>query len=60
MKQITYYAAAMNPDGKIGQLLVTRVVDGLGNLISKRQDWTGVTYRTEREMRQDLTRRNCR
>jgi len=59
MKTITYFAAALDPSGRIGQLLVTRVVDDLGNLVSKRQDWTGVVYRTQREMVADLTERNC-
>lgn len=59
-KTIQYYAAAINPQGKIGQLLVTREMAGPGQCLSKRQEWTGVTYRTQREAMADLARLNAR
>lgn len=57
-RTITYYAVALNPDGRIGQLLVTRVV-AAGVKVSGSQEWTGVTYRSHREAAADLRRLNC-
>lgn len=59
MRTITYYAVARRPDGRIGQLLVTRVVSAPGVAVEKRQEWTGVIYQTQREAKADLTRLNC-
>jgi hypothetical protein len=55
---ITYYAAALNPEGKIGQLLVTREMSAPGVCSSKKQEWTGVTYKDGREAERDLSRLN--
>jgi hypothetical protein len=52
--RITYYAFAQRPDGKIGQLLVTREN---GRQVS--QEWTGVTYRSRKEAYTDMERLNC-
>lgn len=52
--RITYYAVALTPSGKIGQLFVTREN---GRQVS--QEWTGVTYRTQRDAKTDLVRLNC-
>jgi hypothetical protein len=60
MKTITYYAAALNPAGKIAQLLVTREMAAPGVCLAKKQEWTGVVYKTQREAMADLTRLNCR
>lgn len=43
MRTITYYAIAERPDGKIGQLLVTR-----GGGI-RTQEWTGKTYKSTKQ-----------
>jgi hypothetical protein len=59
MKTITYYAVAVNPAGKIGQLLVTRVMSAPGVKVSGKQEWTGVTYKSQREANADLERLNC-
>jgi hypothetical protein len=58
-KTITYYACALTPDGRLGQLQVTRVMAGVGICASKSQEWTGVVYHTDREAQADLTRLNC-
>jgi hypothetical protein len=60
MKTITYYAAAINPQGKIGQLRVTRVMAAPGVKVEGRQEWTGVVYRTQRDAVTDITRLNCK
>lgn len=52
--RIQYYAAAFTRPGQIGQLRVT--CEG-GRQVS--QEWTGVTYRNEREAMRDLERLNC-
>ena len=54
MRKIQYYAVARNPEGKIGQLLVTR--DG-GRQVS--QEWTGKTYADMKDAEQDMIRLNC-
>lgn len=51
--KIEYYAAAVNADGKIGQLKVTREN---GRHVS--QVWTGKTYRTAARCEKDLSRLN--
>ena len=51
-RTIRYFAFARMPDQRIGQLLVTR-----GS--SRSQEWTGVTYRNEREALRDMARLNC-
>lgn len=53
MEHITYYAVAALPDGRLGQLLVTR---GAG---VRKQEWTGVVYATMAAARADLAARNC-
>lgn len=55
MKTVTYYAAACDASGKIGQLLVVRQ-DGR----QTSQTWTGVTYPSIKAATADLTRLNCR
>ena len=57
-KTITYYAVARRPDGRIGQLLVTRVLSAPGVAVERRQEWTGVTYPSERAAMDDLMRLN--
>ena len=52
--RITYYAFAQRPDGKIGQLLVTREI---GRQVS--QEWTSVTYYSAKEAYADMERLNC-
>jgi hypothetical protein len=49
---IEYYAVAVLPDGRFGQLLVKR---GGGLRV---QEWTGVVYRTKREANMDVARLN--
>lgn len=51
---ITYYAVALTPDGRIGQLLVTR----RGS--SSVQEWTGKTYKSHGEAYRDLVQLNCK
>lgn len=51
---MTYYAFARRPDGKITQLIVRREH---GRQIA--QEWTGVTYKDEREATRDVERLNC-
>lgn len=58
MKTITYYAVARNEENKVAQLLVTRVMAGPGVCVSMTQEWTGVTYRNEREAMKDTGRLN--
>jgi hypothetical protein len=55
---LTYYAAARTPAGRIGQLRVTRDMVAPGVCASKRQEWTGVVYRTQREAIVNVTRLN--
>jgi hypothetical protein len=50
---ISYYAAALNAKGQIGQLFVTREN---GKQVS--EVWTGVIYKSTREMVADLERLN--
>ena len=52
--RIVYYAIARRPDGKIGQMLVTRED---GRQVS--QEWIGVTYRSTKEAYADMERLNC-
>lgn len=52
--QIAYYAFARRPDGKIGQILVTREN---GQQVS--QEWTPVTDRSAKEADADMERLNC-
>jgi hypothetical protein len=52
--RIAYYAVAQRPDGKIGQLLVTRE-----NSREVSQEWTGVTYRSAKEAYAAMERLNC-
>lgn len=59
MKSITYYAAALMPNGKIGQLRVTREMAAPGVCASKTQEWTGVVYVSARQAVADLARLNC-
>lgn len=54
MGMVTYYAVALTPDGRIGQLLVKR---GPG---VKSQEWTGVIYKTMTAANADLWRLNKR
>jgi hypothetical protein len=49
---IRYFAFARRPDGKIGQLIVTRGP-------TRSQEWTGVTYRSVRAAYADMERLNC-
>ena len=53
--QITYYAVAENPKGKLEQL---RIVRENGAPIS--EEWTGKTYRSMSEAIEDLTNLNCK
>jgi len=52
--RIVYYAFARRPDGKIGQMLVTREI---GRQVS--HEWTGVTYRSTKKAYTDMERLNC-
>ncbi|MBZ5639172.1 MAG: hypothetical protein LAO51_10535 [Acidobacteriia bacterium] len=58
-KRITFYAKALNPVGRVGQLLITRDHGPDGRLISKTHEWTGIVYRDDREADRDITRLNC-
>lgn len=58
MKTIRYYAYARMPDDRLGQLLVERDMDGVGRCVARRQSWTGVIYRTDRQAMQDLGKLN--
>lgn len=59
MSTIRYYAVARDPQGRIGQMLVTRLMAAPGvPAAPPRQVWTGVTYKTEREAAKDLARLN--
>lgn len=51
-RTIRYFAYARNPDGQIGQLLVTRGT-------TRAQEWTGVTYRNDAAAQEDMARLNC-
>jgi hypothetical protein len=57
-RTLRYYAVARRADGKIGQLLIIREMDGPA-CVSKSQQWTGVTYRTNRAAFEDIRRLNC-
>lgn len=61
-REIVYYAVALNAQGKLAQLLVTRVMgDEPGECISKSQEFTGVVYKTKRAAIADVARLNgCR
>jgi hypothetical protein len=57
--RLTYYAFARNPRNQIEQMLVTR--EGApGQMRHVSQEWTGVTYRNEREAMADMARLNCK
>ena len=51
---MTYYAIALRPDGKIGQMLVRREN---GKQVS--QVWTAVTYANHKAALADLSRLNA-
>lgn len=53
LKRITYYGVALNPAGKYAQVLVIR--DG-GRQVS--QEFTGVTFKTQREAMASTARAN--
>jgi hypothetical protein len=60
MKTIRYYAVALNPQGRIAQMLVTRVMAAPGVLAEPmRMEWTGVTYKSNRAAAEDIRRLNC-
>lgn len=44
MKTLTFYGCALNPAGRIGQQLVTRVQSAPGVRVTQSVEWTGVTY----------------
>ncbi len=52
--EMTYYAIALRPDGKIGQMLVRREN---GKQVS--QVWTAVTYANHKAALADLSRLNA-
>jgi hypothetical protein len=52
-EQVSLYAAAIDPQGEIGQLLVTR---SGGKEVSR--EWTGKTYGSAAECEDDLARLN--
>jgi hypothetical protein len=54
MRRITYYAMALNDDGRVAQFFVVREN---GRQVSL--SWTGVVYHDEREADRDITRLNC-
>ena len=49
-KTLQYYAGAKHPNGKIGQLFVTKTIGKPGF----HQEWTGVFYPTMRNAMADL------
>lgn len=51
---IHYYGIAATPDGRTGMLLVTKRPGQ-----PTTQEWTGETYRTQREAERVMTERNC-
>ncbi len=59
MKTLTYFACAQMPDGRLGQLLVSRTVSAPGVCVAKSQEWTGVVYRSMPAALKDLERLNC-
>lgn len=58
MRTIVYYAWARTEAGKIGQLRVERSMHD-GRCVAKRQDWTGVLYRSDKAAAADVRRLNC-
>jgi hypothetical protein len=60
VKTISFYAVALRPDGRIGQILVTRAMAAPGVLAQpERREWTGVTYESNRAAERDMIRLNC-